>query len=170
MPGYLDTFLSTWPEADQDAFRDFMRWAIKNRPQLSWDDLTAKFTEILPHRTEDDLRRVFVALSKDAPMTALLELMPPKPGFELNRKNPTVPSPRMDAILDSWPEPDRQRGHEFMDCFLTRPGPADDWNSLVKDFTASTGRPENDLRQLLEALEQDYPVMQLSKLMPSKNS
>lgn len=176
MPQYvshLDRFLSTWPEEDQDAFSAFMGSVIKEQIQ-SWDEIVAKFLELLPNRTEDDLRRALVALSYDLPKMRILKLMPPKPGFELNTTPPVIPIPypKLEAELARWPKSQARRFYYFLnlawDRVMKKKSPT--WEELVQEFHAKVGRTEEELRHLLELLGQDDPDDPLPKLVPPRNA
>lgn len=71
----VDSLLVTWPENEQEAFRNFMRWVALEKPE-TWGALVAQFTATLPGRSESDLRQVFEAFKQDAGAMPILRLMP----------------------------------------------------------------------------------------------
>ena len=76
----MDRVLSEFSEEEYEGFKQFMRLIADNpdrlwpQPTLVRERLVEAFKCLVPTRGEEDLERIFEALSKDAPGMRLLKL------------------------------------------------------------------------------------------------
>jgi len=76
----LDHFLSGFTQEEIEGFKRFMRWISDNwdrlaaRPDLARKLMASVFKDLLPNKSEEDLKQLFEALGKDAPGMPVLKL------------------------------------------------------------------------------------------------